>query len=173
MPGAEASVFQIFQILTAFLVALAMAFPLAHAAELPGKQRLSKEEYLAIQPIYYPGFTLGGLIGEFGGIVTTLILTILTPMDDPAFWWTAGSLLSLLLMHAVYWVMTHPVNNFWLKDVRLDRTSFGFFAAFAPKTGAGRASSWTALRDQWEYSHAVRAAFGVAGLILILIAITR
>ena len=35
-----------------------MALALAHALERPGKMRLSKE--LAIQPIYYPGFTFGG-----------------------------------------------------------------------------------------------------------------
>lgn len=165
--------FQIFQILTVLLVALAMAFPLAHAAEFPGKRRLSKKEYLTVQPIYYPGFTLGGLIGEFGGIVTTFLLTILTPMDDPAFWWIAGSCLSLLVMHGVYWVMTHPVNEFWMKDERLDQASSGFFAAFAPKAAAGHHPPWTALRDRWEYSHAVRAVFAFVSFMLLVIAITR
>jgi hypothetical protein len=37
------------------MVAVAMA--LAHALELPGKLRLSKEEYLRIESNYYPGFT--------------------------------------------------------------------------------------------------------------------
>jgi hypothetical protein len=41
------------------LVLTALAFALAHAAALPGKLRLSKEAYLAVQTIYYPGFTLG------------------------------------------------------------------------------------------------------------------
>ena len=76
------------------LVAVAMTFPLAHAAEFPGKRRLTKEEYFAIQQIYYPGFTFGGLVGEFGGLVTTFLLTVLTPIDDAPFWWTAGSCLS-------------------------------------------------------------------------------
>jgi hypothetical protein len=162
--------FEILQIVTAMLVAVAMAFPLAHAAEFPGKCRLSKEEYLAVQPIYYPGFTFGGLVGEFGGIVTTFLLTVLTPINDAAFWWTAGSCVSLLIMHAVYWVMTHPVNNFWLKDVQLDQASSGFFAAFAPQ---GKDRSWTALRDRWEYSHVLRAVLGIIGLFLLLMAITR
>ncbi|MGH6841047.1 MAG: DUF1772 domain-containing protein, partial [Methylocella sp.] len=47
-------------VLTVMLVAIAMALALAHALELPGKLRLSKEQYLAIQRIYYPGFTIGG-----------------------------------------------------------------------------------------------------------------
>jgi len=51
--------FNTLQILTTLLVAIAMAMALAHALELPGKLRLTKEAYLAIQPIYYPGFTIG------------------------------------------------------------------------------------------------------------------
>ncbi len=47
------------QVATLVLVAIAMALALAHALELPGKLRLSKEEYLTVQPIYYPGFTIG------------------------------------------------------------------------------------------------------------------
>ena len=46
-----------------------MALVLAHALELPGKRRLSKNTYLAVQPIYYHGFTIGGAVGEFGGLV--------------------------------------------------------------------------------------------------------
>jgi hypothetical protein len=53
-------VFEVLQVLTVLLVAVAMALALAHALELPGKLRLSKEQYLAVQPIYYPGFTFGG-----------------------------------------------------------------------------------------------------------------
>ncbi|MBB4274373.1 hypothetical protein [Rhizobium mongolense] len=49
--------FQALEILTVLIVAVAMALALAHALELPGKMRLSKEQYLAVQPIYYPGFT--------------------------------------------------------------------------------------------------------------------
>ncbi|HEV3249088.1 MAG TPA: hypothetical protein VG124_17960 [Beijerinckiaceae bacterium] len=39
------------------LVAVAMA--LAHALEYPGKMRLSKAQYLAIQPFYYRAFRSG------------------------------------------------------------------------------------------------------------------
>ena len=50
--------FYFLQILTVVLVAIAMA--LAHALELPGKLQLNKETYIAVQPIYYPGFFLRG-----------------------------------------------------------------------------------------------------------------
>ena len=41
------------KVLTVVLVAVAMAMSLAHALELPGKMRLSKEVYLRAQRIYY------------------------------------------------------------------------------------------------------------------------
>jgi hypothetical protein len=46
------------EVVTVFLVAVAMALALAHALEFPGKMRLSKEDYLATQSIYYPVATL-------------------------------------------------------------------------------------------------------------------
>jgi hypothetical protein len=42
-----------FQIMTVMLAAVTMALSLAHALELPGKLRLNKEQYLAVQAIYY------------------------------------------------------------------------------------------------------------------------
>ena len=52
-------VLRFLEILALILTAVTLTFALAHAAELPGKLRLSKEAYMAVQPIYYPGFTLG------------------------------------------------------------------------------------------------------------------
>lgn len=65
------------EIITVMLAAVTMSLALAHALEPPGKMRLTKEEYLAVQAIYYPGFTLGG-IAEFGSIIAALALLILT-----------------------------------------------------------------------------------------------
>jgi hypothetical protein len=48
----------ILQVLAVLLVAVAMSLALAHALELPGKMRLSKEAYYAMQPIYDPGSPL-------------------------------------------------------------------------------------------------------------------
>lgn len=76
--------FRILQILTVVLVAVAMALALAHALELPGKMRLSKETYYAMQPIYYPGFTIGG-ISEPVGIILTIILLFLMPLGSVDF----------------------------------------------------------------------------------------
>jgi hypothetical protein len=63
--------FRVLQVLTVILVAVAFALSLAHALELPGKMRLDKETYYAVQPIYYPGFTIGGISEPVGIILTT------------------------------------------------------------------------------------------------------
>jgi hypothetical protein len=112
---------EVLQIVTLILVAVAMALSLAHALELPGKLRLAKEQYLAIQPIYYPGFTFGGA-SEPIGIVALLLLLFVTPAGT-AYWLTLGAFAALLLAHGTYWIVTHPVNNFWLRD--FDLKGFG------------------------------------------------
>lgn len=157
------------QIITVLLVAIAMALALAHALELPGKRRLTKEQYLAVQPIYYPGFTFGG-ITEPLGLLLLLVLLLLTP-TGPALWLTAGAFLALAAMHAAYWLLTHPVNNFWLKDSELKGMSARFFL-FDPLDRSNPAKpNWQELRDRWESSHLVRAGLGLASLVLIVTAV--
>ncbi|MDQ8732082.1 anthrone oxygenase family protein [Bradyrhizobium sp. LHD-71] len=163
--------FQVLQIVTILLVAGAMTPALAHALEYPGKLRLERDAYVATQQIYYPGFTVGGGAAEALAIVATLLLVIVTPTGTVGFWLTLAAFVAMLCMHAVYWLMTHPVNDFWLKDVELKGAGRGFFA-FDP-LGRGRgdmAPDWVALRDQWEVSHMVRAALSVLALALLVVA---
>jgi len=99
-------------ILCLMLVAAKFGTSLAHVAELPGKLRLDEATYKAVQAIYYPGFTIVGLVGEFGGIIALAVLLYLTPFGANRFWWTVAALAFLVAGHATYWLMTHPVNNF-------------------------------------------------------------
>jgi Domain of unknown function (DUF1772) len=146
-----------------------MALSLAHALELPGKLRLTKEAYLATQSIYYPGFTIGGAFGEFGAMLATFVLLLFTPAAGTAFWLTLVAFIALLIMHGLYWVLTHPVNKFWLKDQQLQRAGAVFFAV---GTGRSGEEDWTALRDRWEYSHVARAAFAIVSLVALATAAT-
>jgi len=167
--------FGVWQVLTVMLVAVAMALALAHALELPGKMRLDRETYYAIQPIYYPGFTIGGGIGEAGGTLATLILLCLTPLGSAAFWLTLVALLGLLGMQAVYWLWTHPVNQFWVAGVHLNRFSSGFFsfgAQMSQREHATHPPDWTELRDRWEYSHVARAGCALLSLVALVVAIS-
>ena len=164
--------FLVLQVVTVLLVAVAMALALAHALELPGKLRLSRDTYLAVQPIYYPGFTAGGAIGEVGGLIATLILLIATPTGSRAFWLTLGAFAALLLKHAAYWLLTHPVNNFWLQGTSIARFGARFFS-FDPLNRRSQAGAleWAALRDRWEQSHVVRALLGLLSLTLLVAAV--
>ncbi|KAM3098861.1 hypothetical protein ACKFKF_16465 [Phormidesmis sp. 146-12] len=162
--------FSILQILTVVFVAVAMALALAHALELPGKMRLSKETYYAMQPIYYPGFTIGG-ISEPVGIILTIILLFLMPFGSMDFWLTLVALIGLFGMQAVYWLFTHPVNQFWVEDESLDRFSSGFFSVGATRSrfeNKTRPPEWTELRDRWEYSHVARAGLALVSLIALV-----
>ncbi|MGG6241240.1 DUF1772 domain-containing protein [Nodosilinea sp. AN01ver1] len=110
----------ILQILTTLLVAVAMALALAHALELPGKRRLDRETYCAVQSIYYPGFTIGGG-SEPLGVIFAIVLLFLTPSGSTDFWLILVALLGLIGMQVVYWLVTHPVNKFWVEGETLDR----------------------------------------------------
>ncbi len=166
--------FSILQVATVFLVAVAMALALAHALELPGKLRLDRDTYLAVQTIYYPGFTFGGF-GEGLGIIATLVLLLLTPTGTTAFWWTLAGFVALLAMHAIYWIVTHPVNKFWLKDQQLCGTGDRFFS-FGPMNQSRPSNDdstdmWKWARDRWEYSHVLRAVLAVIALLALLVAV--
>ena len=160
---------QILQVITSMLVAVTMTLALAHALEYPGKMRLSKQEYLAAQAIYYPGFTLGG-IAEGVSMIALGVLAFLTRGSGAVFWLTLGAFLAIVALHLVYWVLTHPVNNFWIKDVKLHRAGTRFFG-LSPAPRIGGQPDWTELRDQWERSHLIRAVLGVVGLLLLTISL--
>jgi hypothetical protein len=137
---------------------------LAHALELPGKLRLGEAEYRVVQSVYYPGFTIGGFIGELGGILVLTGALVLLPKETVRFYWTVGSLVLLCAVHAVYWLMTHPVNNVWVSTVPMPKAASTFFATFG---GGGR--DWRQLRRQWECSHIVRACLSMASLTMLAI----
>ena len=152
------------------IVAVAMDMALAHAFELPGKLRLPKEQYLAVQAIYYPGFTFGGITEPLGVIVTAL-LAFLLPAGSLGFWLTIGACVTLMLMHATYWLLIHPVNNFWLRDVSPQGVGGAFFAFSSGKPPPSGQMDWTYLRDRWEYSHLARAGLAGAAFILLVTAV--
>lgn len=153
------------QVLSVLLAAVTLTASLAHALELPGKLRLSKDSYFAVQTIYYPGFTWAGG-AEVGALVALLLLTVLT--RGTAFWLILAALICLACAHAIYWVFTHPVNNFWLRDFELKGFARGFFS-FAGQHG--EAPDWRVLRDRWEYSHVARAALTLIAFTLLITAV--
>jgi hypothetical protein len=158
----------ILKIISIMVVSVAMAAALGHAFELPGKMRLTKELYYAMQSVYYPGYTIAGGIGEAGGIILVVVLLILSPAGSSAFWLTLVALIALICMQAVYWLFTHPINKIWLKDEKLDSFSNNFFS-FLSAGRDNRKLSWQQLRDRWEYSHVIRAGFAFLSLLALVI----
>ncbi|HEV7433743.1 MAG TPA: DUF1772 domain-containing protein [Pseudorhizobium sp.] len=155
---------QALSVLAVLLIAVTMGLALAHALEFPGKLRLDEQTYRKVQAIYYPGFTIGGLIGEAGALLLLPSLLYLLPFGGARFWWTAAALACLVAGHAVYWVLTHPVNAVWLRDTDLSGPGAAFF------TVAGFETDWQRLRNLWEYSHIARAVLGMAALTAMVIA---
>ena len=163
----------VLQVVTATLVSIAMALALAHALEFPGKMRLTEATYRAVQTIYYPGFTIGG-IAEGLGLLMLLGLVVLTPRGSAVFWLTLAAFVAFAAMHGVYWLVTHPVNKFWVEGVDMAAAGAKFFRVRATDRGGhAPAPDWTVLRDRWEYSHIVRAVLGLASQTLLIAAIAR
>lgn len=151
-------------LLAMLLVAVAMGLSLAHALEFPGKIRLDQQTYRAVQAIYYPGFTIGGLIGEFGGMLTLSALLLLIPNGTQRFWWTVVALVLMLAGHLIYWVVTHPVNAAWLEGTHLGGPSRFFFGLLSAPD-----AQWTHMRNVWEWSHVARAVVGIAAFLCLTV----
>lgn len=158
---------QALQVLSILLVAIGVSMSLAHALEFPGKRRLDRDTYFKVQPIYYPGFTIGSLFGEPGAMLAMLVLLLLTPAGGIAFWLTAAALVSHLLAHLTYWAVTHPVNKVWVKGQDLQGAGKAFFDVGRRTVSA---EDWTGLRDRWEWSHVARAALMAVALSALVIA---
>jgi hypothetical protein len=166
---------RILELTTLVVVSAAMSLPLAHALEWPGKRRLDREPYRAVQTIYYPGFTFAGF-SEPLAIVLLATLAWATPFDSTDVPWIAIALLFIVAMHAVYWTVTHPINKFWLENVDLNRlgtTFFGMNISARTDHDSTDQERWLRLRDRWESSHMVRAVLGVIALIAIGTAMSR
>lgn len=152
------------QIASLMLVGVTMALALSHALELPGKLRLPKDTYMAVQTIYDPGFTYGGAAEGFA-LVALAVLVFLMPHDGTPFWLTLAALVSVAGLQAIYWFVTHPVNGFWSRDLALDRARARFFGLSAARPR--NTVSWTTLRDRWEHSHVARAVLAFLALGLL------
>jgi hypothetical protein len=160
------------QVLAVLTVVMATVPALAHALELPGKMRLTKDQYYAVQRIYYPGFTFAG-IAEPVGIIAIAALLFVMPGRTADFWLTLVALFGLIGMHGMYWIFTHPVNKFWVEGQELNRVGAGFFSFGSKSKGREvRSVGWTELRDRWEYSHVIRAALSTVSLVALVIAVT-
>jgi hypothetical protein len=158
----------VLQVVATMLVALAAVPSVAHALELPGKLYLDKQTYYAVQPIYYPGFTFAGF-AEPAAILAIALLAWFTPVGTLGFWLVLIALAGMIAMHAIYWALIHPVNNFWIAGRALNTAGAAFFGFGSKREGWN--PDWTELRDRWEYSHLARAIITSVSLLALVIAL--
>lgn len=152
------------KVLTILAAALVLVGTLAHALEYPGKRRLDQETYRKVQAIYYPGFTRLGL-SEPLSVLVTVVTALVAGVGTPAFWTLVAAAVLLAAVHGAYWVLTHPVNRYWLADTDTGQADAAFFG-----TAKGDAPDWTGMRDRWERSHLIRAALALPAFLMTAVA---
>jgi hypothetical protein len=81
-----------------------------------------------------------------------------------------AALILLSTMHAVYWLVTAPVNKVWLEGQQLSKAGLAFFR-MQKRGKEAQEVEWTALRDRWEYSHIARAVLVTTALALLVTAL--
>jgi hypothetical protein len=83
--------------------------------------------------------------------------------------------LGLVGMQAVYWILTHPVNRFWLRGQTLGASGSSFFSIASAGRAQGEPGSedWKRLRNRWEYSHVIRAGLALVSFISLATAMLK
>jgi hypothetical protein len=128
--------------------ALALGAALAHLLELPNKIGLPRDQYFLVQAIYRGWNQLAYLLAvQFGSIVAVIGMSRQRPS---VFRSALLACVALIAAQLVFWTTTYPAN-------------------VATNDWTTIPENWETLRRQWEYSHAVGAAFqavAMAGLII-------
>lgn len=164
----ETMLITVMHVLAVLAAVVVTATALAHLFELPGKKRLGREDYLVVQKIYYPGFTLAGTL-EVPAVLLLLVSTVLTGFAGVDFWLRAIATLAFAAVHAAYWLRVHAVNKVWLNDEELTNAATRFFGT--DQTHPNNTEPWTRLRDRWENGHTLRAVLACGGLIAAIAAL--
>ena len=140
------------QFLAIILTALALVPSGAHLAALPNKIAMAQAAYFVAQQIY-AGWALFGVV-LFGALVANLAHAIMLRRLGRSLGYELASFLLIAANLAIFFVWTFPTNqatNNW---------------TVVPK-------NWSALRLQWEYSHAASAVVTFAALVCGVIAVLR
>ena len=132
--------------------ALALGPALAHLLELPNKMGLSRADYLTVQQIYR-GWALLGVV-VFGALLSTLLHALAARGRRREFRAALTAFLCILGTQVVFWVFTFPANQ---------QTSDWTVLP----------DNWVALRNQWEFSHAVSALLNLGAVVALIYAVTR
>ena len=139
-------------IVAVLLTALALVPAGAHFFALPNKIALPRDAYFTVQQIYR-GWALLGVV-VFAALISTLVLTFMLRKRQKRFKLALIAFLCIVGTQILFWTFTFPANQQTVNWT------------VAP-------ADWTALRTQWEYSHAASAVLNVAAFIALIASVAR
>jgi Domain of unknown function (DUF1772) len=132
--------------------AVTMSAALAHLLELPAKMRYEPSLYVRLHRTLYWNYGRISGVAEILALVSTGGLAWrLRKRRDRAFPFAISAAACLAAAHAAFWRWVSPVN----------RTMVTWPLDSIP-------SDWSGWRDQWEYTHAVRAVLVTAALAALV-----
>lgn len=142
---------------TILLVALLLGLSFAHVLELPAKMQYDAALYITLQKTLYVAWgppNVGGIL-EPAAILATVSLAFILRHKRPAFWFTLGAGVALLLAFPViFFVFVAPANE-----------------AFLSATTASVPANWMELRTNWETGHAIRFVLQLVALGLLTLSV--
>jgi hypothetical protein len=144
-------VFESVRLLAVISVALCLIPAGAHFFELANKMSLSTAEYMTTQKIYADWSFFG--VAIIAAILLTLTHTLMVRAERTTFLLSLTALLCLGATQVIFWTFTYPVNvatNNWTITPR----------------------DFEAVRQQWEYSHAVNAVLTFVALVTITLSVS-
>jgi hypothetical protein len=141
--------------LSLLLVTLTFGLTWCHVMEIPGKLRLSGEEWLTVQQNLYVAFgpPLGAPI-EVAAIGLTWAVFLLVRRRGPATLWTFAAAISVTAGLVEWFWMVSPMNTIIV----------GLTADNLP-------ADWPRVRNQWEIGHAIHALLFGSGFSALVIAL--
>jgi hypothetical protein len=136
------------QFLAIVLTALALVPPGAHLLALPNKIHLPQERYLMVQQVYR-GWAFLGVLPVAAAIANGWVAALVLQWRLP-FFYSVTATLCLFGTLAIFFAWTLPAN-------------------IATDNWVSKTPNWTALRRQWEYSHAANALITLVALCLSIL----
>jgi amino acid permease len=136
--------------LAIMLTAIAMGAGLAHLFELPNKINISAADYLTVQRNYDNWWIVGLSVPL--AFISVLGLAISLRGTGTPFTFALIAVVLLVGEMVAFWGFTAPVNR-------------------ATENWTMLPSNWEELRDQWEYSHAVRAILYVVAMGMLVMSV--
>ena len=140
--------------ITILLVSLTMAMSVSHLLQLPARFNVEPSLWVTLQAFNLPFSPLIGIILEGCAWVATVVLAFLIRQRRPAYRWTVVAMMAMMAAQVAWWLLIFPAN-----------------LAIETWTPTTMPIEWTRVRDQWEYTHVVRAVLHILSLSALVLSL--